>query len=279
MSSEKTGGLVAIASGNMPSPAQHDEIITRYKRLRATMTQLSERASKSMDESTLDTGGKRLGLRYGKALLVKSEHDVAVLMDYCLFDVRKNGRNVVDVFRRKSPSLTGTDESLCLQAMEQAIYSVFIVERVERGVGLLIRDVLSEELYFLVDIGLSQSADERTAFASRLLPFDEFVMTSGAALPVGYVDENMYAKIKYAVAHDMPADNEGRRDPASLIRSLLQSNRGANVRTEDVSPSSSPRLKFESLPSARDVPTRVGRNDPCTCGSGRKFKQCCMRKH
>jgi hypothetical protein len=23
---------------------------------------------------------------------------------------------------------------------------------------------------------------------------------------------------------------------------------------------------------------RVGRNDPCPCGSGRKFKQCCLRK-
>jgi preprotein translocase subunit SecA len=23
---------------------------------------------------------------------------------------------------------------------------------------------------------------------------------------------------------------------------------------------------------------RVGRNDPCPCGSGKKFKQCCMRK-
>jgi len=23
---------------------------------------------------------------------------------------------------------------------------------------------------------------------------------------------------------------------------------------------------------------RVGRNDPCPCGSGRKYKQCCMRQ-
>ncbi|NLF08825.1 MAG: hypothetical protein GX594_12720, partial [Pirellulaceae bacterium] len=23
---------------------------------------------------------------------------------------------------------------------------------------------------------------------------------------------------------------------------------------------------------------RVGRNDPCPCGSGKKFKACCMRK-
>ena len=24
---------------------------------------------------------------------------------------------------------------------------------------------------------------------------------------------------------------------------------------------------------------KVGRNDPCPCGSGLKFKQCCLRKH
>ena len=23
---------------------------------------------------------------------------------------------------------------------------------------------------------------------------------------------------------------------------------------------------------------QVGRNDPCPCGSGRKYKQCCLRK-
>ncbi|MCY2987047.1 MAG: SEC-C metal-binding domain-containing protein [Planctomycetota bacterium] len=23
---------------------------------------------------------------------------------------------------------------------------------------------------------------------------------------------------------------------------------------------------------------RVGRNDPCPCGSGKKYKKCCMRK-
>jgi len=22
---------------------------------------------------------------------------------------------------------------------------------------------------------------------------------------------------------------------------------------------------------------KVGRNDPCTCGSGKKYKQCCLR--
>jgi uncharacterized protein YecA (UPF0149 family) len=28
-------------------------------------------------------------------------------------------------------------------------------------------------------------------------------------------------------------------------------------------------------PIVRDTP-RVGRNDPCPCGSGKKFKKCCL---
>lgn len=37
----------------------------------------------------------------------------------------------------------------------------------------------------------------------------------------------------------------------------------------------SPRLALPRKPEARH---RVGRNDPCPCGSGKKFKTCCMRK-
>jgi uncharacterized protein YecA (UPF0149 family) len=27
-----------------------------------------------------------------------------------------------------------------------------------------------------------------------------------------------------------------------------------------------------------EQPHRIGRNDPCPCGSGKKFKHCCMRR-
>lgn len=30
---------------------------------------------------------------------------------------------------------------------------------------------------------------------------------------------------------------------------------------------------------ASDVPNNVGRNDPCPCGSGEKYKKCCMQTH
>ena len=31
----------------------------------------------------------------------------------------------------------------------------------------------------------------------------------------------------------------------------------------------------EKIKSTRKRVTKIGRNDPCPCGSGRKYKQCC----
>ena len=34
----------------------------------------------------------------------------------------------------------------------------------------------------------------------------------------------------------------------------------------------------EKLETIRNRGENVGRNDPCPCGSGKKYKQCCMKK-
>ena len=35
--------------------------------------------------------------------------------------------------------------------------------------------------------------------------------------------------------------------------------------------------KGKVVPYKRDAP-KVGRNDPCPCGSGKKYKKCCLNK-
>ncbi|WP_241650447.1 SEC-C metal-binding domain-containing protein, partial [Rosenbergiella collisarenosi] len=32
----------------------------------------------------------------------------------------------------------------------------------------------------------------------------------------------------------------------------------------------------QNAPQPKIVETKVGRNEPCPCGSGKKFKQCCL---
>jgi len=63
-------------------------------------------------------------------------------------------------------------------------------------------------------------------------------------------------------------------------------------RAKDYFPTDEPEDQKESLPtpnrpslaapllgSSPDAESkRVGRNDPCPCGSGKKYKKCCMRK-
>ena len=41
---------------------------------------------------------------------------------------------------------------------------------------------------------------------------------------------------------------------------------------------SSETRRSESRAATTDTP-KVGRNDPCPCGSGLKYKQCCLRKN
>ena len=64
-------------------------------------------------------------------------------------------------------------------------------------------------------------------------------------------------------------------DPAGLIRFALEKLTGkkaADLPKPSVPPSS--RLAPPHKPASKQ---KVGRNDPCPCGSGKKFKNCCLR--
>ena len=39
-----------------------------------------------------------------------------------------------------------------------------------------------------------------------------------------------------------------------------------------------PEIKIPEVPTARSQAGKVGRNDPCPCGSGNKYKKCCLGK-
>jgi len=45
-------------------------------------------------------------------------------------------------------------------------------------------------------------------------------------------------------------------------------------KTEDISEVQ----RLLNPPKPKQADPKVGRNDPCPCGSGKKFKKCCMAK-
>ena len=53
---------------------------------------------------------------------------------------------------------------------------------------------------------------------------------------------------------------------------------GASAQQQDAAIAASQQSTEKKREPVRNVGKKVGRNDPCPCGSGKKFKACCMRK-
>ena len=197
-----------------------DELIAHYKQLRQTGRELNDKLVTKLSEDAMKQAGRKLGFLRGDALYFDNEDQAAVLMD-CIYNVQKNGRNAVEQFLIDSPPEPTSDKMACLTAMRQAFYSIFNVESVEAGLGLIARDLFSGQLMPVVDIGLSSTATVGLVIASRLLQFDGFYITGGALLPVGQVPAaNIEAWARQLKAAIKPDEN-GQFDPADFIKSCL----------------------------------------------------------
>jgi len=78
----------------------------------------------------------------------------------------------------------------------------------------------------------------------------------------------------------MAADDQRRREPE-----LCRPDRGATVFPEALATYANigrsifeAVLEYESGGGQPAVKQKIGRNEPCPCGSGKKYKQCCGRQ-
>jgi hypothetical protein len=256
------------------SPVVNREaVLARYRRLRAVGRDLNNRLVARLSKDALHEGGRRLGILRGGALVFETEDQAAVLMDYCLYDVRRKGRTTIEQYLIDSQPEPEADEMACLRSMQHAIYSLFVVKSVERGLGVIVRDLMSQEVFLVVDLGLGSSADPGLVFASRLLHHDGFSMTGGAALPVGVLPADQQAALVTNVSLATTPDADGCCDPAPLIRACLSGGCSAHIEYQEPWGQTIGQQQIANGNSS----SAVGRNSPCPCGSGKKFKQCCLK--
>jgi hypothetical protein len=251
-----------------------DEIISRYKNLRKVSMKLNHKLVRTLSKEVLYEGGRKLGILKGGTLYFNTEDESSVLMDYCIYDVRRKGRNAVEAYLIESPPDPESEEMTCLRAMQHAIYSLFIVESVERGFGVTVRDSRSNETLLVVDIGFGNSAEPGLVVASRLLPLDGFSVTGGAALPIGVLPLDQRDSMIKTLLRGFAPDEGGYFDPATLISACLDRDCLSHVQYQEPTGNA---IK-QQRPSTSTRPATVGRNDPCPCGSGKKYKKCCMKR-
>jgi hypothetical protein len=206
---------------------EYSRLVDRYQEYRRIAWKLNnEVLPKYLSRSVLDTAGRELGMLRKNTLVMGKEDEIGLLMDYAIHDCREKGDNAVARYLADSDLDPRSDEYTVVNAMLKSFYTLVEVAEVLPRVGVRVADLWADREYLLVDMGFSKTARKGLVLATRILPFQGFVTTSGAALPVdAQTLREIQATVvpRYEVAQEgkCPLAN-GRRRAANLTAAIIR---------------------------------------------------------
>jgi len=265
------------------------EEVARYERLRAASRRLNHRILKTLPRQAAGEIGAALGILRNEVLVFDTMDVTSVLMDCCLFDWVRGGKNAVERFAGNPFAPLSADERYLLQAYQKARYRLLFVETQARGAGVGCLDILANERIFLMDVAFSESVPEGAplALATRTIPLGPYWMTSGAGLPIANKETVAALRRKLHIIGDDVSKMDPHLLSLEVVRTCLDSGAAEHVRYEGPeSPEEEEEdedypVRLDSRPphgdGSRTSRKAAGRNDPCPCGSGKKYKRCCLK--
>jgi hypothetical protein len=252
-------------------PLDYESILSRYTHARKITFKLGESLVGLLSREVIVQAAKLLGMWKNGQIHFKDEDQSSVLFDFAIYDYPLEGPTPLDAYADKFPPNPRSDMESSLALVRRNYYSLFEVEAVVSGVGVHVHDLFAEQDHFIADRGFSQTVERGFLLATRIFPSDDFLMTSGAGLPCTPGLRKEILRIK-----SLPKNQGAESDPkrrsifdAEIIRLCLNAPGAPEIRYGTGAEGS-------ASETALGLPTRrTGRNDPCPCGSGKKYKKCC----
>jgi hypothetical protein len=181
------------------------EILDRYRCLRAISTHHHSGALGCLARPAILEQAKHLGLAYGRTLVAEREEEMTLLFDLAIYTAKPGRSRAIDRYAKSAMVQPGSDEALTLEAMCQARFSLWRVERQHETAGVIVADLLRHSETWLLDQGLTLSAHPGITVASRLCWPAEFAMTCGVIVPVdGELIEDVLYDSTAWLPHDDP---------------------------------------------------------------------------
>jgi hypothetical protein len=248
-------------------------ILSDYKTLRKKGIELSSALVESLSNEDLETAARRLGILRRGVMQFDTEDEAAVLMDYAIHEIRRDGVNAVERMLRDNPPPEGSAHLRLLHSLAASRYTVVGIQQIIPGFGLAGFEGAMRSPVVVVDVNFSRTAQPGISMATRLQsPGIGWSMTTGASLPLtAKALTGIIAAMKH---YERQHGHEPREvDRTTLIiREALKA--GVTQHVSYADPGANVPLDMPSAPIRREG-NKIGRNDPCPCGSGKKYKKCC----
>ena len=261
------------------------DVLTQYDRFSKVMNHFQAVIPEWVDKGMLEAGARRLGLWHDGMLAFQAEAELTALLDYCLYNLPKEGLNLATRYMRRNPPAPGSDEEIVLKAMANARHALLRVSKAVPGVGVECRDLLRDTGLFIPNRGLSISCGKGAMLATRLLAMPDFDISTGAALPVFRETLEGIERVLINLAPRLAACQNDMDDPSiaselatGIIRACLRSGSAEYICTvDDLIPRtlSAPVYVYDDMLDGLGFGGPASRNRACPCGSGMKYKRCC----
>ena len=207
------------------------KILDRYHCLRAISTRHHSGALGCLARPALLEQAKHLGLARGRTLVAESEEEMTLLFDLAIYTAKPGRSRAIDRYAKSVMLPPGSDEALTLEAMCQARFSLWRVERQHETAGVIVVDLLRNSETWLLDQGLTVSANPGMTVASRLCWPAEFAMTCGVVVPVDaeLMEDALYDSTAWLPHDDPQSLADDPRFAAAIYRSAIETGIMDNV--------------------------------------------------
>src|SRR5258708_20676199 len=206
-----------------PSSPSRAELLARYRRLREISRHHHREVLNFISQDAILQHARRLGLARGKTLLLDDPDELNYAFDLAIHTAPAERSRAIDRYARSAPAAPGSDETLMLDAMRAARFSILRIDRRHDVAGLITTDLCRQTEGWLVDIGFESSVPDGSVIATRLYTPDRFSMTAGINVPldVGIIGSLAIELPHHMKRKPMAAIIDYRRFAETLYRAAL----------------------------------------------------------
>jgi hypothetical protein len=226
----------------LPALRTRDEIIRRYRHLREISKQINDGLLKLVPGNAIIKQARQLGLAHGSTLLLDSMDQMAFLFDLAIYTAPPDRTRAIDRYARTARFEPGSDEARVLEAMRNARFVLGTMERRHEAAGLVMRDLLRETDFWLVDEGLERSLADGAALVTRVFTPDEFSVTAGVMMPVdAMILEDVFEEVLPRLRnHTMEEVSDDRRFAEAIYRTAMEYGVMDEIGFQEIPPTGEP---------------------------------------